>query len=67
VVVSESPVAVRAFPRGQVAADDFSRTLGELALKERWPLLELHSEEGRLDEVFRSITLPETFQAKEEA
>ena len=31
-------------------------------LTERWKIEELHTEEGRLDEVFRSITLPETKQ-----
>jgi len=67
IVVSESPAAVRAFPKPQLNGDDFSRALGELALKERWPLLELRREEGRLDEVFRGITLPDTKPGKEEA
>jgi ABC-2 type transport system ATP-binding protein len=31
-----------------------------LALASSWQVEELHTEEGRLDEVFRSITLPET-------
>ena len=66
-VVSESPLTVRAVPRKNVAADDFAREIGELALRERWSLLELHTEEGRLDEVFRTITLPDTTTAKEEA
>jgi ABC-2 type transport system ATP-binding protein len=30
-----------------------------------WQVEELHTEEGRLDEVFRSITLPDTVKAKE--
>jgi ABC-2 type transport system ATP-binding protein len=60
VVVSESPLIVRAFPRKQVASDDLARAVGEVALKERWSLLELSTEPGRLDEVFRSITLPDT-------
>jgi ABC-2 type transport system ATP-binding protein len=34
--------------------------LAELAQRENWKLEELHTEEGRLDEVFRAITLPET-------
>ena len=38
-----------------------------MALRERWQLQELHTEEGRLDEVFRSITLPDSDTAKEEA
>jgi hypothetical protein len=28
-------------------------------LEQRWPIRELRREEGRLDEVFRSITLPD--------
>jgi ABC-2 type transport system ATP-binding protein len=60
VVLNESPTAVRAFPRSEIGRDELSRALGELAVQERWPLLELHREEGRLDEVFRAITLPET-------
>ena len=34
----------------------------QLALRERWKIEELHTEEGRLDEVFRNITQPETSQ-----
>lgn len=68
VVISESPLTVRAFPRQHATTGaDFSRALGELALKERWSLVELHSEEGRLDEVFRSITLPDTSKKTEVA
>ena len=65
-VLSESPLTIRIFPRKQVASDDLARAIGDLAQKERWPLLELHTEEGRLDEVFRGITLPDTRTAKEE-
>ncbi len=60
VVMSESPLVVRAFPRPQTPQDDLASAIGEVALKERWPLIEIRSEEGRLDEVFRSITLPDT-------
>ena len=66
-VVSEAPLTLRIVPRKSVASDDLARNVGELAVKERWPILELHIEEGRLDEVFRSITLPDTTVAKEEA
>ena len=65
VVVSESPLVVRAFPRKSAVGPDFARALGTVALRERWQLQELHTEEGRLDEVFRSITLPDS--TKEEA
>ena len=59
-VVSERPLAVRAFPQKNAGSDDVARAIGELAFKERWALQGLQVEEGRLDEVFRSITLPDT-------
>ena len=65
VVVSESPLVVRAFPRKSAVGPDFARAIGNVVLRERWQLQELHTEEGRLDEVFRSITLPDNM--KEEA
>ena len=67
VVLSESPVAVRAFPRKNTASEDLARAISELATKEHWTLLELHTEEGRLDEVFRNITLPDTKSSGKEA
>jgi ABC-2 type transport system ATP-binding protein len=66
-VVSESPVTIRAFPRQRIASDDLARAISDMANKERWSLVELHTEEGRLDEVFRSITLPDTKASKENA
>ena len=35
-------------------------------MKEHWKIQELHTEEGRLDEVFRNITLPDSTASKEE-
>ena len=61
-VIEEQGLTVRAFPQNHAASDDIARALGELATRERWPLRELRIEEGRLDEVFRSITLPDTKQ-----
>jgi ABC-2 type transport system ATP-binding protein len=52
-------VTVRAFPQPGGRNGDLARTLSELSLKEGWKVEELHTEEGRLDEVFRSITLPD--------
>jgi ABC-2 type transport system ATP-binding protein len=60
VIISESPATVRAFPRKQYASDELAKAVGDLAVQERWPLIELHTEEGRLDEVFRGITMPDT-------
>ncbi len=52
-------VWARVFPKEHFAPGELARNVAELALKENWALEELHTEEGRLDEVFRSITLPE--------
>ena len=59
IVVSESPLTVRVHARPD-GYGKLSGAIGELALTRRWQIEELHTEEGRLDEVFRSITLPET-------
>ena len=60
VVISESPLTVRAFPGKNGDSADVALALGEVAAREKWRIRELHTEEGRLDEVFRSITLPDT-------
>jgi gliding motility-associated transport system ATP-binding protein len=57
-VLSETPLSLRAFAKNN--GRDLARSIGELAAAERWRIEELHTEEGRLDEVFRNITLPET-------
>lgn len=67
IVISESPLMVRAFPRQNATGDELAQALGDLVLRERWHLQELREEEGRLDEVFRSITLPDRTASKEEA
>jgi ABC-2 type transport system ATP-binding protein len=35
-------------------------TIANLSQVEKWTLQELHTEEGRLDEVFRTITMSDT-------
>ena len=55
---------VRVFPQSNSRNGDLARSVADLSTKEGWRLEELHTEEGRLDEVFRNITLPET--AREE-
>lgn len=66
VVVSESPLTVRAFPKKSDGELSLARGIADLAARERWQIDELHTEEGRLDEVFRSITLPDQAPAGEE-
>ena len=63
-----SGVLVRVYPKQ--ASGELAWTIASLAQAEKWNLQELHTEEGRLDEVFRSITMPDTAaqsQAKAEA
>lgn len=61
-VLSEEPTAtqIRVYPQNRLRDGELSASLFELALREHWKLSELKTEEGRLDEVFRSITLPDT-------
>ena len=53
-------VVARAYPRDRGGNGAFAGSIAELAHRENWKLDEIHVEEGRLDEVFRSITLPDT-------
>jgi len=50
-------VTVRIFPRTELNGV-LARSVAEAA--QGWRIEELHTEEGRLDEVFRSITMPDT-------
>jgi ABC-2 type transport system ATP-binding protein len=58
----EDHVTVRAFPKSG-AKGALAQAIGEAA--HEWQIEQLQSEEGRLDEVFHSITMPDT--AKEVA
>ena len=61
-VVNETPagVCVRILPRDKSASAQLARSVFELATRESWKVEDLHVDEGRLDEVFRAITLPDT-------
>lgn len=54
-LVEENPLALRIFPRN--GAKDLAEAVHVLAVSNGWKVRELHTEEGRLDEVFRNITL----------
>jgi ABC-2 type transport system ATP-binding protein len=58
-------VWVRVYPRAETPNGDLAREVFQAA--SAWTVEELHTEEGRLDDVFRSITLSETTNAKEKA
>jgi ABC-2 type transport system ATP-binding protein len=63
-MLSEWPTSARIFPRNNAARGELAAAIGQLAAREHWQIEELHTEEGRLDEVFRTITLPETAPRK---
>ena len=60
VIVKEEAgkVWARVHPRGESKNGELARNVLEAAAG--WQVEELHTEEGRLDEVFRNITLPDT-------
>jgi len=60
-------VWARAYPSEESRNGMLARGVAELASKQAWKIEELHTEEGRLDEVFRSITLSETDKQEEKA
>lgn len=53
-------VEARAYPDKATPRLSLTRTIAELAAQQHWQLDEIHTETGRLDEVFRAITLPDT-------
>lgn len=53
-----SSVLARVYPKQ--ASGDLAWTIANLSQTEKWTLQELHTEEGRLDDVFRNITMPDT-------
>lgn len=56
-----SPVVhVRVYPRSREQNGELRAAVSDLVARERWRVEEFHAEEGRLDEVFRSITMPDT-------
>lgn len=63
VVREETPtVTVRIFSQPNCRNGELARSISEVVVKEGWKIEELHTEEGRLDEVFRSITLSDTIK-----
>ena len=50
-------VTIRVFPKAVDSNGTLARSIAEAA--QGWHVEELHTEEGRLDEVFRSITMPD--------
>jgi ABC-2 type transport system ATP-binding protein len=57
-------VQMTAFPRKNALLIE---EVSALAIREKWDVRELHSDAGRLDEVFRSITTPDSARLKANA
>jgi ABC-2 type transport system ATP-binding protein len=55
-----SSVQLRIYPRSRTQNGELLGAVADLIAREHWRVEELHAEEGRLDEVFRSITMPDT-------
>jgi ABC-2 type transport system ATP-binding protein len=66
-VLKEEPAAVtaRVFPQPNCRNGELARSIYETAARDGWKVEELHTEEGRLDEVFRSITMPDTVREEQ--
>jgi ABC-2 type transport system ATP-binding protein len=66
VILEELPQATvaRVFPRSDLADGLLAIEVGQTLTQAGWKIADLHTEEGRLDEVFRSITLPDTMKEK---
>jgi len=52
-------VQVRVYPKGKPHNGELRSAVADLVAREHWRVEELYTEEGRLDEVFRSITMPD--------
>jgi ABC-2 type transport system ATP-binding protein len=55
-------IEARVYPDKSRAGGTLTRDVAEAAAQQHWRVDEIHTEEGRLDEVFRSITLPDTIK-----
>jgi len=60
-----STVTARVYQKSANMTGKLARSIAEVA--QGWHIEELHTEEGRLDEVFRSITMPDTATPAETA
>ena len=57
-----SQAIVRAYPKDPTQKAELVRAVLELVAQQRWRIEDLRTEEGHFDEVFRSITLPDTMK-----
>lgn len=60
---AQQQVQSRVFPKSAVAFGSLAPEVFKLASRESWSVSELHTDPGRLDDVFRRITFSETGKA----
>lgn len=65
-VVQDKPALLRLRPEKADGAAALSVRIHETVVREKWKLQELRIEEGRLDDVFRAITLPDSVPGRSE-
>ena len=59
-------VVARAFPRPAAGDGEVEGAVSQLVTEQKWRMSQLKTEEGRLDDVFRHITQPDTARRPEE-
>lgn len=62
---ADGSLSARAFPRDKSTRADLAQSIAQTATQSGWSFDELHTEEGRLDDVFRAITLPDSVKTRE--
>jgi ABC-2 type transport system ATP-binding protein len=62
---SDGVVTFDIAPAPKVARGELAAAVFELATREKWKVRDLHTEEGRLDEVFRNITIGDAASKQE--
>jgi ABC-2 type transport system ATP-binding protein len=53
------------FPRDKSTRADLALSIAQAATQAGWSFDELHTDEGRLDDVFRAITLPDSVKTRD--
>ena len=61
-IVNDKPpiVVARVFPKSADGEGELGRAIFDIASQNNWKVSEIKKEEGRMDDIFRNITLPDT-------
>ena len=61
-IVNDKPpiVVARVFPKSTDGEGELGRAIFDIASQNNWKVSEIKKEEGRMDDIFRNITLPDT-------